>query len=725
VNERQRMYPSFLKGVVPLLIMGLMLAACGGGSGGADRSTPSDSIGGTHSPSPGPTPTPDPQEPSPDPEQPPEEAPEEPAPAPDPLPETPTLPKSVKRGIAYDLQDPRDLAALAPGVSWWYRWALEPASTVPADYRTRYGMDFIPMLWGDFNDAQAEAFLRANPHIKYLLLMNEPNLTDQANMSPQQAAQLWPRYEAIAAKTGVQLVGPAMTWGTMEKLEDPVVWLDAFYDEYRKANGGRDPRIDYLAFHWYDYGLAGQLDRLTKYGKSFWVTEFANWHGGNDGAQIDSVAKQKAQMTEMVAVCESRSDVFRYAWFTGRRPDEASRHTSLLGAAGELTELGRHYLAQPYWVGTWIDPADAGQVSQATFDKQTLRQVVKTSVAGKKVRILLSNKHGADCVTLSNVHIALRGDDASIDPATDRTITFGGKATVTLPAGAQKYSDPVAFSVAAQADVAISFYLPHPAAVAINRSRSSTQQLTYVAAGDESGSADFPVVERSDALHLIASLEVQGESLRGSAATIGGPIAAGVGLDDARQSWPNLLAKRLDDESILVSVLNRNGAAVASGASAKGQRLVDLFRQPNLRWLIHSDVAFDELRGMSSYDQLIASLQETAEQARLQQVKLLCTTLTPYKGHPSWTADAERVRRMYNARIRRAGSGCDAVIDFDRVLRDPSRPTRLLPMYDSGDHLHPNVAGHRAIANAIDLNVLLTPIAYSASEPLPALPRTR
>src|SRR5690606_38432088 len=104
-------------------------------------------------------------------------------------------------------------------------------------------------------------------------------------------------------------------------------------------NAGRAPRIDYLAFHWYDYGLAGQLDRLTRYGKSFWVTEFANWHRGA-GPHIDSVAKQKEQMTEMVAVCESRNDVFRYAWFTGRWPDEANRHTSLLGATGELTELG-------------------------------------------------------------------------------------------------------------------------------------------------------------------------------------------------------------------------------------------------------------------------------------------------------------------------------------------------------------------------------------------------
>ncbi|QRN94697.1 glycoside hydrolase family protein [Archangium violaceum] len=263
--------------------------------------------------------------------------------------QTPPLPtKSAKRGIAFDLATPEDLAALSPGVSWWYNWSPQPHRNVPTDYRSRYGMDFLPMLWnGNFDATSIEAFLKAHPEIKYLLLLNEPNLTDQANMSPQDAARLWPRYESVAANTGVKLVGPAMSWGTYPGYSDPVVWLDAFYAAYRAANGNRDPRIDYLAFHWYDYGLAGQLDRLKKYGKPFWVTEFANCHSQKDGAQIDSVAKQKAQMTEMVAVCESREDVFRYAWFTGRWTNDPC-FASLLGAPGTLTELGAHYLAQPF-----------------------------------------------------------------------------------------------------------------------------------------------------------------------------------------------------------------------------------------------------------------------------------------------------------------------------------------------------------------------------------------
>lgn len=208
-------------------------------------------------------------------------------------------------------------------------------------------MDFYPMLWnGNFNASAIVSFLQANPGIKYMLVLNEPNLTSQSNMTPQQAAQLWPQYEAIAAQTGVKIVGPAITWGTMPGYEDPVQWLDAFYAAYHAANANRDPQIDYLAFHWYDYGLDSQLDRLTKYNKPFWVTEFANWHSQMDGSQIDTLAKQGAQMTSMVATCESRADVFRYAWFTGRlNPDP--HFTSLLGADGVLTELGTMYLSLP------------------------------------------------------------------------------------------------------------------------------------------------------------------------------------------------------------------------------------------------------------------------------------------------------------------------------------------------------------------------------------------
>lgn len=297
------------------LVAGFGLVACGGGGGGG-----SDSAGGSSS-----------------------------APASGGGAPTTPLAKSAKRGIAYDFSSEADLAAVAAGTTWWYDWALQPNSALPAGAATRQAMDFVPMLWnGNFVDADVEALLKADTRIRYLLVLNEPNLVDQANLTPAQAAALWPRYEAIATHTGVKLVGPAITWGTQAGYADPVVWLDAFYAAYRAANGGRDPQIDALAFHWYDYGLAGQLDRLAKYGKPFWVTEMANWHAQSDGAQIDTADKQKAQLAEMVAVCEGRADVQRYAWFTGRMGGSDPHFTSLLAGAvgsGQLTALGSALLA--------------------------------------------------------------------------------------------------------------------------------------------------------------------------------------------------------------------------------------------------------------------------------------------------------------------------------------------------------------------------------------------
>jgi len=258
--------------------------------------------------------------------------------------------KSAKRGLSYDLRLAADLDTLKSGVSWWYNWYYETGA--PENYYDDYEMGFIPMLWGgnpsSTQKAGAASFILDHPEIKYLLVMNEPNLVDQANRTPVQAVQDWLIYEQFVSDLADQghelkLVGPAMNWGTMNQYWDPVVWLDAFYSEFQNSHG-RDPQIDYLAFHWYDYGLASQLDRLQKYGKQIWITELANWN-----SNIDSYTQQVVQMVEMVALCESRDDVFRYAWFIGRGGLPDNHFTYLFTQEpGELTDLGQVYINLPY-----------------------------------------------------------------------------------------------------------------------------------------------------------------------------------------------------------------------------------------------------------------------------------------------------------------------------------------------------------------------------------------
>lgn len=261
-----------------------------------------------------------------------------------------TIEKSSKRGLAYNLTNAADLDTLKSGVSWWYNWGT--STSAPGNYYSTYNMEYIPMLWGGNTSSsdmtKVKNYILAHPEIKYLLVMNEPNLTDQANRTPAQAAADWLKYEQVAndlanQKRIISLVGPAMNWGTLSGYSDPVVWLDAFYSEFKKANG-RDPRIDYLAFHWYDYGLASQLDRLKKYGKKIWITEMANWNKA-----INSYQKQAQQMTEMVNICETRTDVFRYAWFIGRGNLPDNKYTYLFTpTAGQLNDLGKVYISLPY-----------------------------------------------------------------------------------------------------------------------------------------------------------------------------------------------------------------------------------------------------------------------------------------------------------------------------------------------------------------------------------------
>lgn len=268
-------------------------------------------------------------------------------------PPEPEPTKSPKRGLAYNLVETGDLEAIESGVSWWYNWYFK--SFAPSGFEEDHAMEFVPMLWGhnaESDYTELETWFVEHTAVNDLLVMNEPNLVDQANITPADAVSHWLRYEQFQTDMlvhhgrTIRLVGPAITWGTMVGYEDPVVWMDAFLEAF-DASEGRAPTIDALAFHWYDYGLEGQLNRLEHYGKSFWVTEMANWHS-EPGWTIDTPEKQIETMQDMVSVCESRSDVERYAWFMGRW-DPDPHHTSVFGSAtGELTAVGEAYLAQPW-----------------------------------------------------------------------------------------------------------------------------------------------------------------------------------------------------------------------------------------------------------------------------------------------------------------------------------------------------------------------------------------
>jgi hypothetical protein len=244
--------------------------------------------------------------------------------------------KTCKRGVGYnfDSGSAADMGALSKSVSWFYNWQPQPSAAAAAAY-AQAGMEFVPMVWnGTFN---VDTLVKNIPaDAKYLLGFNEPNFTSQGNLTPQQAAQLWPQLEDVATRRNLKLVSPSPNYcsGGCNQT-DPFVWFDQFFAACTNC------RVDYLAIHWYactKESLEMHVTTAKKYNRPIWVTEF---DCADSGAQPVDV--QRAYMKAAVTYLEMEPMVFRYAWFSARTTRVAN--VNLLGATGVLTLLGQDYVA--------------------------------------------------------------------------------------------------------------------------------------------------------------------------------------------------------------------------------------------------------------------------------------------------------------------------------------------------------------------------------------------
>jgi hypothetical protein len=245
--------------------------------------------------------------------------------------------KSPKRGICGDASD-KDLAAVAPYVSWYYNWSIEPPSVSKGALS---GIEWVPMQWGGISADKVTAIQSKIPAgCRFLLGFNEPNFKSQANLTPAQAAAAWPHVEAMAKNKGLALVAPAVNWcgGCVDGVtNDPTDWLDKF------IAACPDCRFDYIAVHNYNSYvsvLKSYIDKFRKYKKPIWLTEFASW---DDPVDDDGVVKY---MKEAVAYLETEPLVFRYSWFATRV--KSNPNLDLLGENGALTELGKLYATLPF-----------------------------------------------------------------------------------------------------------------------------------------------------------------------------------------------------------------------------------------------------------------------------------------------------------------------------------------------------------------------------------------
>jgi lysophospholipase L1-like esterase len=387
-----------------------------------------------------------------------------------------------------------------------------------------------------------------------------------------------------------------------------------------------------------------------------------------------------------------------------------------------------------HWVTTWTaspQPLWAGDFPLPTnvpfnFWNQTLRQTARISVGGRSVRIQLSNDYGATPLVIGAAHLALAGDGADLVNGTDRAITFSGRRSITIPPGAPALSDPIDLDVAALQRLSVSLYLPQPTAP--STFHWNGRQDAYVVAGDQTANASIKPDATSTSRVFLSAILVDAPSTTRTVVAIGDSITDGAGATmDHDTRWPDFLASRLVDKHVAVLNAGISGARLLQdkmGTNALARLDRDVLSQPGIASVIvligindisWNHMAFAPADGAADAEQLIAGYRQLIARTHARNVRIIGATLTPFEGALKdtlllgyYSVDKERVRQAVNHWIRHGGE-FDAVVDFDALLRDPAQPTRLLPAYDSGDHLHPGDAGNKAMAEAVDIPALFHP----------------
>ncbi|MFH8982395.1 SGNH/GDSL hydrolase family protein [Streptomyces varsoviensis] len=393
------------------------------------------------------------------------------------------------------------------------------------------------------------------------------------------------------------------------------------------------------------------------------------------------------------------------------------------GAAAALHVFAVAVRAEPRgWTGSWA-AASSGYTAVGPWRDRTLRLVVHTSAGGPRARIRLANTFAGRPLAIGHASVALQASGAT---AAGRPVPlrFGGRPGATVPAGAEQFSDPVGFRVPAGANLLVSVHLPGTVdALPVHGLALQRSYLSADDSGDRTGErAGGSYGQSLTTWPLLTGVDVGGGP--GSVVALGDSITDGANsTPDANRRWPDLLWRRLAAQHAVprLGVLNEaisgnrvvtdrypgdGVSTITSGVSAQHRLDRDVLAQTSARTVLVFE-GVNDVRAGTSADEVVTGLRAVTARAHARGLRVVMATIAPCAGERYCPPSANTQREKVNAFIRSGAGRFDAVLDFDAVLRDPARPERILPAYDSGDHLHPNDAGMRAFADAIELRDLV------------------